>query len=93
MKLNVGDIIEIGGQPATVCYETTYNNEKYICVAFEKEAVQYEFYNYKYEGDKLLVSKVEDPDEAMPILKIFMEEGIDEYGIPEELNKLLEEQK
>ena len=43
--IEIGDIIEIGGKQATICYKTTQNNVNYICVAFE-EKPQYDIYKY-----------------------------------------------
>ena len=91
MKLKVADIVEIGGKQATVCFETTYNSVNYICVAFEKPQLRYEIYKYKYENDKLLVAKVTRENELTPVMKIFVEEGIKEQGVPEELKKYFSE--
>ena len=90
MKLEIGDIIEIRGKEATVCYETTYEGRKYICVAFTEDKVQYDIYKYKYEGKKLLVAKVEDEEELTEVLKIFVQEGIEEYGVPEEIKPIID---
>ena len=37
MKLELGETIEIHGQKCLVCYETSYNNENFICVYFNGE--------------------------------------------------------
>lgn len=88
MKLNVGDVLEIEGKIATVCYTTVHNNTDYICVAFEEEEVNFDFFKYKYEDRKLLVAKVKDEVELFPVLKTFVNEGLSQYGLPEELDKL-----
>ena len=88
--IEVGDIIEIGGKSATVCYTTIYNNHKYMCVAFEDGQLYYDIYDYKDEDGKLLVAKVTEKEELTPVLDIFLKEGLDEYGLPEELKKLFE---
>ena len=88
--LEVGDEIQIGGRDATVCYHTIYNNAKYICIAFTGEHIQYDIYEYKNEDGKLLVAKVEDPEELNGVLQIFINEGLDEYGLPEELETVVE---
>lgn len=90
MKLDVGDVIEIGGKEATICFTANYNQENYICVAFEEEKIRYEIYKYKFEQEKLQVAKVDDKEEAKPVLKIMVEEGIDEYDIPEELARIID---
>lgn len=87
--INVGDVVEIGGKEATVCYTTTYNEQKYMCVAFEEEQVKYDIYAYK-DDDKLMVAKVTDEEELTPVLKIFFEEGLNEYGLPPELQEAFE---
>lgn len=93
MNLNVTDIIEIGGEQATVCFKTTYNDENYICVAFEEKQLRFEIYKYKYENDKLMVSKVVDEKELTPVMGIFLKEGINESGVPKEVEKFLSELK
>ena len=86
--LNIGDVIAISGKEATVCYVTQYNGRNYTCVAFETPELEYAIYDYKYEGEKLLVAKVEDPNEIEPVLSIFIKEGLDEYGLPPELEEV-----
>ena len=86
--IEVGDVIEIGGKEATVCYTTVYNNQKYMCVAFEEEQLRYDVYAYKDDEGKLMVSKVTDEEEMTPVLGIFLQEGLDEYGLPEELQEV-----
>ncbi len=86
--LNVGDTIAIGGREATVCYLTEYNGKNYTCVAFEMPELAYKMYDYKYEGEKLLVKEVTDPEEIQPVLSIFIREGLEEYGLPPELEEV-----
>ena len=86
--IEVGDVIEIGGKEATVCYTTIYNEQKYMCVAFEEEQLRYDIYAYKDDEGKLMVSKVTDEAEMTPVLGIFLKEGLDEYGLPEELQEV-----
>lgn len=88
MKLNVGETIEVGGEEGIVCFSTIYNNINYVCIAFEEDKPRYEIYKCKFEEEKLLIAKVEDKDEADPVLKMFIEECIDEMGLPEELEKI-----
>lgn len=90
MILNIGDVIEIKNRQATVCYENTYQGARYICVFFSGENPQYSVYKYKEENNKLLVSQVEDEEELIEIMKIFIKEGVDESGIPEELDSILD---
>lgn len=90
MMLNVGDTIEIAGKQATVCYTTKYNDNNYICVAFETDKIEYNVYKYKYDGDRLLVAEVTNEEEMKNVLAIFVNEGIEEYGVPEELQKILD---
>ncbi len=90
MKLNVGDVIEIGNKEATVCYENSYQEKRYICVFFSDKNPQYCVYKYKIEDNKLLVSQVEDKLELEEIMKIFIKDGIDEFGISDELNTILD---
>ena len=80
--LEVGDVIQIGGRNATICFITKYNNENYICVAFDGEKIEYNIYKYIFNNDKLLVSKDISQDDMKEVLRIFMEQGLDEYGIP-----------
>lgn len=91
MKLNVGDIIEIKNEKCTICYETELNNERYICVAFERDIVYYDIYKYKFENDKLLVSQVTNEDEVKKVLDIFVEEGIDQFGLQEDLERIFKD--
>ena len=69
--VNVGDVIEVGGEEAVVCIKTIYEDEQYMCVAFEKPSLRYDIYTYKKENNKLMVSKVDDPQELESLLKIF----------------------
>lgn len=85
--LNIGDDIAIGGREATVCYLTEYNGKRYTCVAFEMPEVEYKIYDYKFEGEKLLVREVTNPEEIRPVLTIFIKEGLEEYGLPPELEE------
>lgn len=85
MKLNVGDVIEIEEKTATICYETKHNNTDYICVAFEENEVVFDIYKYKFDQEKLLVAKVRNDLELLSVLKIFINEGLSEYGLPKEL--------
>ena len=87
--LQVGDVIEIGGQQASVCFHTNYNSRNYICVFFE-EKKEYAIYDYKIENDKLMVAKVEEEKEFIDVLKIFLDEAIKEYGIPKNLNPIID---
>lgn len=88
MNLNVGDIIEIRGKEATVCYTTEHNEKKYICVSFEKNGkISFELFEYKFEDNKLLVTDELDNLEKIAIMKIFIQEGLSEYELPEELQK------
>lgn len=88
MKLNVGDIVEIEGKTATICYTMEHNNTHYICVAFEETKVRFEIYKYKFDQKKLLVAKVNDKLELFEALKTFTNEGISEYGLPKELEEM-----
>lgn len=90
MKLNIGDVIEIKNRQATVCYENIYQGTRYICVFFSGESPQYSVYKYKEEDNKLLVSQVEDEKELIEIMKIFIKEGVEESGIPKELDSILD---
>ncbi len=89
--LEDGDTIEVGGKQGTVCFNTEYNNEKYICVGFLGENLKYDIYKYKYEGEKLLVAKVENEQELIPVLQIFVSQGLDEVGLPQELQDIFED--
>ncbi len=89
MMLSIGDTLMIGGREATVCYMTQYYGNNYICVAFEQPQLEYLIYDYKYENGKLLVAKVTDPNEIRPVLSIFINEGLEQYGIPPELEDML----
>ena len=88
--IEIGETLEIGGKQGIVCYETRHDDANYICVAFKEEKLRYELYEYKFENSKLLVGKVEDPEEAKEVIKIFIDECIEENGFPEELKKLLD---
>lgn len=87
--LEVGDIIEIRGEKAIVCYHANYNSNNYICVFFE-EKKEYAIYDYKIENEKLLVAKIENEREFTDVIKIFLDEAINEYGIPEDLNPIID---
>ena len=91
--LEEGDVIEIGGNQATVCFKHEEDDKKYICVAFTKPSVKYELYKYKYEDKKLLVAKLTDQEEKNKLMQIFVKKGIDEVGIPEELTKIFDKQE
>lgn len=93
MMLNDGDEIIIRGRKATVCYNTKYNGEDYICVAFESDKIEYDIYKYKIEGEKLLVSNELSQDEIKNVLCIFVKEGLDEYGLPKEMYGIIDEAK
>lgn len=89
MILNEGDIVEIRGRKATVCYVTKYNEKNYICVSFEeKENVSFELFEYIFENGKLLVTDDLTDIETMAILKVFIQEGMNEYGLPEKLQNI-----
>lgn len=89
MMLELGDTLEIGGRECTICYKAVYNNTNYVCVAFENQTLEYDLYKYKYDNEKLMVSKVENLNEMTEVMKLFVNEGIDEYGIPEELEHII----
>lgn len=89
MKVDIGDVIEIGGKNALVCFETTYNSENYICVAFENNDVEYDIYKWRFQNDKFQVAKVVKEDELSNVLKVFLDESVSESDSPEELKKLL----
>jgi uncharacterized protein YpiB (UPF0302 family) len=83
--LDVGDVIEIGGKEALVCFTANDQDEKYICVSFEEEEkIIFEIYKYMIENDKLMVSKVEDEEELKKMTAVFYEQSVEEFGIPEE---------
>ena len=88
--LSVGDLIEIRGQEAIVCFETKYNNENYICVAMNEDNPVYEIYKYKIEDDRLMVAHLTTDEEVAPIIKIFVEEEINQNGLPEELQRIFD---
>ena len=85
--VDIGDVLEIGGEEATVCFTTVYEETPYMCVAFEEPTLRYDIYKYKNEDNKLMVSKLVDDDEIETMIKIFTEEAASEYGIPEEIQK------
>ena len=89
--LNVGDTIQIGDKNATVCYTAKYNEENYICVAFETDKIEYNIYKYIYDNDNLLVSDVIPENDMREVLTLFVKEGLDEYGLPEELEEIFAE--
>lgn len=88
--INVGDTLQIGGRNATVCYTTEYEGINYICVAFEEDKIEYDLYKYKYDNEKLLVSNEIGEEEAKKVMEVFIKEGLDEYGLPEELESILD---
>ena len=88
--IDVGDIIEIGGNQVTICYKTEYKNRKYICVAYEGEKLKYEIFEYKDDNNKLMVAKVDSPEEAAPVMEIFFKEGMKEYGVPDCFKRLFD---
>lgn len=90
MILNVGDVIEIHNRQATVCYENSYQGNRYVCVFFSGEKPQYNIYKYKNDNNKLLVSEVKEKTELEEITKIFVKEGVDEFGISKELDTILD---
>jgi len=87
--LNIGDIIEIRGKQAIVCFHTSYNENNYVSVFFEEEKI-YDIYKYKIENEKLMVLRPQDKEETTIVLNIFLEEAINEYGIPENLNPIID---
>lgn len=87
--LNIGDIIEIRGKQAIVCFHTNYNDNNYVCVFFEEEKI-YDVYRYKIENEKLKVLRPQDKEETTTVLNIFLEEAINKYGIPEDLNPIID---
>ena len=88
--IDIGDVIEIGGEEGTICFKTTYNETPYMCVAFEKPNLRYDFYKYLIEDGKLMVSLLKDEEEIATLTKIFTEESINEYGMPEEIEKIFD---
>ena len=88
--LSDGDIIQISQQNATVCFNTTYNNLNYICVAFDQKPIRYEIYEYKYENERLLVGKVEDSEELRPVLQRFIVQGLNTNELSDEVLELLD---
>lgn len=87
MILKDGDELEINGKRGMVCFTTEFEEDKYICVAFEEEPITFEVYEYKYENEKLLVGKVEDPEEMEEVLKRIIKENSDNIEFPEEIKK------
>ena len=87
MILKDGDELEINGKRGMVCFTTEFEGDKYICVAFEGESIAFEVYEYKYENEKLLVGKVEDPEEMKEVLKRIIKENSDKIDFPEEVKK------
>ena len=88
--LNVGDTIQIDGRKAIVCYTTTYNDENYICAAFDGDEIEYNVYKYVSDNDKFLVSNDVDEETMKSILGTFVNEGLEEYGMPDELNSIFD---
>ena len=89
--LNIGDLIEIRGKEALVCFLAEYEGDKYLCASFEEEKIRIEIYKYKFEDNKFFVSKVEDEEELKATMGIFFEQSVEEFGIPEEISKALDE--
>lgn len=85
--IEVGDVIEISGQEAMVCFLTTHNDHKYLLASFDEDKVRYEAYEYTDNDNKLLVGKVEDEEELKEVLGIFFSEGIDQYGVPDDIKE------
>lgn len=88
MNVDVGDIIEIGGKTAIVCFETNYNDENYICVAFENNVVEYDIYKWRFQNDRFQVAKVINEEELSNVLKVFLDESVRESDSPDELKGL-----
>lgn len=89
MKVEVGDIIEIKGKQAIVCFETIYNDENYICVAFEEDSIAYDIYKWRINNDKLQVAKVENNQELSHVLSVFLKESVEENPDKENLEGIL----
>ena len=90
MILNVGDVIEIRNKQATICFEAPYKENRYICVAFSNDNIQYDIYKYKEENQKLLVAKVIDKQELEEVTKLFIKEEVEKSGIPQEIEPILD---
>lgn len=88
MKIDIGDVIEIGGKTAMVCFETNYNDENYICVAFENNDLEYDIYKWRFQNDKFQVAKVVNEEDLSIVLKVFVDESIKESDSPDELRRL-----
>ena len=88
--IDESDVIEIGGREGTICFKTVYNDTKYICVAFEGDKIEYKVYKYKDDDGRLLVSEVKNEEELVSVIKIFYNEGLEEFGIPAELDEVLD---
>lgn len=88
--LKVGDEIEIGGKQVIVCYTANYNNENYICVAYETDKVEYNTYKYIEQDGKLLVSDDISDEDMKKVLGLFVEEGLEEYGLPEHIQEIVD---
>lgn len=89
MKVEVGDIIEIKGKQAIVCFETIYNNENYICVAFEENNIAYDIYKWRINNDKLQVAKVTNDQELSHVISVFLKESVEENPDKENLEVIL----
>lgn len=87
MILKDGDELEIGGKQGIICFNAEFEGDKYICVAFEGKELSFDIYEYKYENNKLLVGKVEDPKEMEEVLKIMIKENIESIELPDEIKK------
>lgn len=80
--LDVGDVIEIGGNQVLVCFLTEYDNKKYLCASTEfEDNVKFDIYQYKDDDNKLMVAKVEDEEELKPLLTIFFKDGLNDLNI------------
>ncbi len=91
MNLNIGDEIEIRGRHCEVCYHTEYDGENFIGVIFDtNNKFEFDIYTYKFEGDKLLVSEITDPDELKPVFEIFLKEDVEAAGLEDEFIKYAE---
>lgn len=88
MKVDIGDIIEIGGKQAIVCFETIFKDENYICVAFEDKSIAYDIYKWRIQNEKLQVAKVTNYDELSNVLKVFLDESLKESDSSDEIKEL-----
>lgn len=88
MKVDIGDIIEIGGKQAIVCFETIFKDENYICVAFEDKSIAYDIYKWRIQNEKLQVAKVTNYDELSNVLKVFLDESLKESDSSDEIKNI-----